>query len=88
MLGFVVLVGSLCSLLFVVIGCCCYSVLFVVACCCFGESGQSGTGNESVSRGPKVTDMKDALKKAGVVFPATAKKSDLQKLMEEHHIQV
>ena len=54
----------------------------------FGESGQSGTGNESVSRGPKVTDMKDALKKAGVVFPATAKKSDLQKLMEEHHIQV
>lgn len=52
------------------------------------ETGQSGAGNESVSRGPKVTDMKDALKKAGVTFPATAKKSDLQKLMEEHHIQV
>jgi len=46
------------------------------------------SGNESVSRGPKVSDMKDALKKAGVSFPATAKKSELQRLMEEHHIQV
>ena len=52
------------------------------------ETGLNGPGNESVSRGPKVTEMKDALKKAGVTFPATAKKSDLQKLMEEHHIQV
>ena len=53
-----------------------------------GSGGPVGPGNESVSRGPKVTEMKDALKKAGVSFPATAKKSDLQKLMEEHHIQV
>jgi hypothetical protein len=45
-------------------------------------------GSESVSRGPKVSDMKDALKKAGINVPANAKKSDLQKLMEEHHIQV
>jgi len=42
----------------------------------------------SITRGPKVNDMKDALKKAGVSFPTTAKKLDLQKLMEEHHIQV
>lgn len=54
----------------------------------FAEGSSGGAGNESVSRGPKVSEMKDALKKANVPFSATAKKSDLQKLMEENHIQV